>query len=386
MKKKKSKFNPNRPLPQELTIPSANDKLFKIGLSHFNFGHSKRSLINNPIIILIVNTIVITRSLISLKMKGLSRDMSIYLGNASHFVEVGVQWDIQIVSVCFMSISSLILFYKMYRKGKIPKFMDFFHMLSGFVSPLSLGLTNKVEIRKLSRKAKIMFALNDMTSYIFAPFSGFILYFMVFAKDSSLNEFLLFGIPWSLNGAVWCTYGSNIILSQILCFYLICEFSKQRLRVINEHLLRMKLAKIDVNETNANLLLHSIDRVYGDIKTYNKEYVSQFLFMNSANFLIVFNIFLYNVIFGSFPPGLQLVWAAYSLSAFVAFSFPIHTASVVHSEANRAYPLICSIILTDKTRHLPTDLQYKVFIEHLKTEIIFYIITLWFIKYIQNNK
>ncbi len=64
MKKKKSKFNPNRPLPQELTIPSANDKFFKIGLSDFNFGDAKRSLINNPILILIVNTIVITRSVI----------------------------------------------------------------------------------------------------------------------------------------------------------------------------------------------------------------------------------------------------------------------------------------------------------------------------------
>jgi hypothetical protein len=42
-----------------------------------------------------INAVVITRSLISLKMKGLSRDMSIYLGNVSHFIEVGVQWDAQ---------------------------------------------------------------------------------------------------------------------------------------------------------------------------------------------------------------------------------------------------------------------------------------------------
>ncbi len=243
--------------------------------------------------------------------------------------------------------------------------MDFFHMLSGSVSPLSLGLTNEVEIRKLSRKAKIMFALNDMTSYIWVPLSGFIMYFKVFARSSSLNEFLVFGIPWSLNCAVWCTYGSNIILSQILGFYLICEFCKQRLRAINEHLLRMKLAKIDVNERNAKLLLHSIDRVYGDIKTYNDEYMSQFLFMNLANFLVTFNSFLYNGIFGNFSTGLQSVLAIYSLNSFVAFSFPIHTASVVHTEANRAYPLICSIILTDKTRHLPIDLQYKVFIDVL---------------------
>jgi hypothetical protein len=365
MKKKKSKFNPNRPLPQELTIPSANDKFFKIGLSHFNFGDSKRSVINNPILIVIVNTIVITRSLISLKMKGLSRDMSIYLGNVSHFIEVGVQFDVENLCISCMSVSSLILFYKMYRRGKIPKFMDFFHMLSGSVSPLSLGLTNEVEIRKLSRKAKIMFALNEMTSYILAPFSGFMLYSMVLAKSSSLNEFLLFGIPWSLNCGIWCTYGSNIIFLQILCFYLICEFSKQRLRAVNEHLLRMKLGKIAVNERNVKLLLHSIDRVYGDIKTYNDEYMSQFLFINSVNFLVIFNMFLYNGIFGNLSPGLQSVLGIYSLNSFLAFSFPIHTASVVHTEANRAYPLICSIILTDKTRHLPIDLQYKVFIDIL---------------------
>jgi hypothetical protein len=253
----------------------------------------------------------------------------------------------------------------MYRRGEIPKFIDFFHMLSGSVSPLSLGLTNEVEIRKLSRRAKILFALNDMTSYILAPLSGFIMYSMVFAKSSSLNEFLLFGIPWSLNCGVWCTYGSNIILLQILCFCLICEFSKQRLRAVNEYLLRMKLAKIPVNERSVKLLLHSIDRVYGDIKTYNDEYMSQFLFINSVNFLVIFNMFLYNGIFGNLSPGLQSVLGIYSLNSFLAFSFPIHTASVVHTEANRAYPLICSIILTDKTRHLPIDLQYKVFIDIL---------------------
>ncbi len=312
-----------------------------------------------------INTIVITRSVISMKMKGLSRDMSIYLGNFSHFTEVGVQWDVELVCVSCMNIWSLILFYKMYRSGKIPKFMDFFHMLSGSVSPLSLGLTNEVEIRKLSRKAKILFALNDMTSYIWVPFSGFIFCSMVFVKSSSLNEFLFFGIPWSLNIAIWCTYGSNIILLQIICFHLICDFSKQRLRAINEHLLRMKLAKITVNERNVKLLLHSIDRVYGDIKTYNDEYMSQYLFMNSANFLVAFNMFLYNGIFGNFSTGLQSVLGIYSLNSFLAFSFPIHTASVVNTEANGAYPLVCSIILTDKTRHLPIDLQYKVFIDVL---------------------
>jgi hypothetical protein len=127
----------------------------------------------------------------------------------------------------------------------------------------------------------------------------------------------------------------------------------------------MKLAKIAANERNVKLLLHSIDRVYGDIKKYNNEYMSQFLFINSANFLVLFNLFLYNGIFGNFPTGLQSVLAIYALLSFVAFSFPIHTASVVHTEANRAFPLICSIILTDKTRHLPIHLQYKVFIDTL---------------------
>jgi hypothetical protein len=127
----------------------------------------------------------------------------------------------------------------------------------------------------------------------------------------------------------------------------------------------MKLAKITVNERNVKLLLHSIDRVYGDIKTYNDEYMSQYLFMNSANFLVTFNMFLYNGIFGNFSTGLQSVLGIYCLNSFLAFSFPIHTASVVNTEANGAYPLVCSIILTDKTRHLPIDLQYKVFIDVL---------------------
>jgi hypothetical protein len=43
--KNKSKFNPIRPLPQELTITSVNNKFFEIELSLNNFGDAKRPLI-----------------------------------------------------------------------------------------------------------------------------------------------------------------------------------------------------------------------------------------------------------------------------------------------------------------------------------------------------
>jgi hypothetical protein len=39
----------------------------------------------------------------------------------------------------------------MYRKQKIPKFMDFFHMLSDSLSPESIGLRNKQKIKNYIR-------------------------------------------------------------------------------------------------------------------------------------------------------------------------------------------------------------------------------------------
>jgi hypothetical protein len=114
----------------------------------------------------------------------------------------------------------------------------------------------------------------------------------MFALNISTIEFLLFGLSWSLTYGFWCTYRSNIILQQIIHFYLVCEIFKQLLRAINEHLSGMKFDEIPTNEKNVDFLIKFIDEVYGDVKTYDK-YWSQFIFINCANFLVIVNTNLY---------------------------------------------------------------------------------------------
>jgi hypothetical protein len=115
----------------------------------------------------------------------------------------------------------------------------------------------------------------------------------MFALNISTIEFLLFGLSWSLTYGFWCTYSSNIILQQIIHFYLVCEIFKQRLRAIKKHLSGMKFDEIPTNEKKRRFFIKFIDEVYSDVKTYNDKYWSQFLFINCANFLMIVNTNLY---------------------------------------------------------------------------------------------
>jgi len=108
--------------------------------------------------------------------------------------------------------------------------------------------------QEISKKSKIIFALNDFICYIWSPLSGSAIVSYMFALNTSTIEFLLFGLSWSLTYGFWCTYSSNIILQQIIHFYLVCEIFKQRLRAINEHLSGMKFDEIPTNEKNVDFL------------------------------------------------------------------------------------------------------------------------------------
>jgi hypothetical protein len=71
-------------------------------------------------------------------------------------------------------------------------------MMSGLISPKSIGLTNKEEFYKLIKESKILFSIGERNIDKVIPLMAFLLCFVSFIINCSLLDLMTFGIPYSL--------------------------------------------------------------------------------------------------------------------------------------------------------------------------------------------
>jgi hypothetical protein len=71
-------------------------------------------------------------------------------------------------------------------------------MMSGFISPKSIGLTNKEEIYKLIKESKILFSFYEWNTDRIVPLMGFLLSLLPFIINCWLLDIILFRIPHTI--------------------------------------------------------------------------------------------------------------------------------------------------------------------------------------------
>ena len=142
-----------RVLPPELTVDSIDDILYSIGLSHESVrDRPKRSTIHNPILIFVV----VFTQLITKIMTYFNDDewTLLLLADFGHYlgIKYTISNDLIIVSSITIFMQS-VYFYNYKRKIK-PTFVRVFQVMSGSVTPCSVGLTRERQVMALLRIAK----------------------------------------------------------------------------------------------------------------------------------------------------------------------------------------------------------------------------------------
>jgi hypothetical protein len=152
-------------------------------------------------------------------------------------------------------------------------------MMSGLVSPKSIGLINKKEIYKLMKLSKILFLLSEWNNEILVPLLGFTFNLSPFIMNCSILETLGFGIPNISLFALSIHYSSSTNVWQMVYFYLICRYIKIKFNEINDFisdtLLKIKFIEIE----NALRLIRSLDVKYSKLNQFNDELWSKFLLL-----------------------------------------------------------------------------------------------------------
>jgi hypothetical protein len=106
---------------------------------------------------------------ITLLMSEENPELFIFLFDFSYFVNSRIHVNICVILMAILTLVSQLLHYINYKKNLKPSYFKPFDMMSGLVSPKSIGLTNEVKIYKFLKISKYLFFICDITTEIMFP-------------------------------------------------------------------------------------------------------------------------------------------------------------------------------------------------------------------------
>jgi hypothetical protein len=325
-------------LPPTLQIPSAGSHLYQRGLSLYQLGGAKRHKFYNPYFVLSLNLIYFCRSFYALLTPIENRDIFIYLGDYPYFLNAKIHLNIAATQYYLLSITPQLLNFWMYYKNIYPTYLRPFAMMSGSVTPKSIGLTKREDIQKLISRSKICFFIANLNT-IAVLIVSFFLSFLPIIMKLDLKQSLLFGIPWSLLFAVSSHYTFCSHVWNLTYFYLICQYLKFKVRNINTTI-ELYTKRCNIGKENLKQILETSISIHSEIHEYNKIYWSKFAVILLVFFVTFMNTVLFLVLFNEMHIILKLSLTYAFFLSFAIITFFLKIGSSVNHEVNKSYKLL----------------------------------------------
>ena len=157
-----------------------------------------------------LNLIVLVKCLISLLFPNDYNKLFIIIGDFGYLLGLRIHVNIGYALYMFLAMTSQLIYYYNYRNDIKPTFLKVFEMMSGLVSPESIGLTNEKQIYKLIKLSKRLLFICELFTEHFAPVFAFILSISPYIINCSVMDTIIFGFPNSLLFSLWGHYASSI--------------------------------------------------------------------------------------------------------------------------------------------------------------------------------
>jgi hypothetical protein len=364
-------FDPSELLPPELLATSAGSHLYRIGLSHFPYGWKRRKKFHKPLLIALLNVIFLAKSVTSLLISEENPELFIILFDFSYFLNARIHVNICQIFMIILTLVSQLLHYINYKKNLKPSYLKPFDMMSGLVSPKSIGLTNEVKIYKFLKISKQLFFICDITTEKLVPIVALMINIWPMIKICSLKQLILYIIPMNIIYVFTGYLAFSIILYQIVYFFLICYYIRIKTKECNNKIRYYIKNRIALNNKRAKSLMTDLNSIYSEIEDYNQNFWSQYLFWVWLLYSTIINMFVYSAISSKLSILLRFISIYGSIIFIFTLILIINSASSVHLEVNRSYQLIYSLI-SMKKKLMFNRMLFKVII-FLEKNSLFYL-------------
>ena len=237
-----------------------------------------------------------------------------------------------------ITLSSQMNYYYNYKRGEKPTFVRVFQMMSGFVTPYSVGLYKDSDVKRMKKYNKL-FKIIKFDNYLIS-----LLIFNIMFIPILINESILYSISYGILNALIQTYILYICVKhlffQILYFYIICKYLAIKVKNLNESLIEMMKDKrfIRVHEIPTEF-----DVIYREINEYNTTFWSKFLFIIWIFMGILIVITIHLIIFTSLHIIIKILSFYCIMNVTILVNFLISIACSLNSEANKSYKIFHSL-------------------------------------------
>jgi hypothetical protein len=233
-------------------------------------------------------------------------------------------------------------------------------MISGLVSPKSIGFTNREDINQLLKKFNLMFKFSKLM-IIRLGFAGFRVSLMPFIINSTF-PLIFFEIFWALFYGSYVYFTSNITLSQMTYFFIICLYLKLKLRNANNNIRKYFEKKYKMTYHKMKNILISLDSIVSEINTYNNDLWSKYLMIVLILVILVVDLVFFEVFFKKKKKMnffFKMILFYCSSTAFLILIIVINTASSASFEANKSYKQLNKLFTVDN-KQLSIRIRIKV--------------------------
>ena len=167
-------------LPPDLRIDVAIDKLYEIGLivkPLTTQSTTRRHWISHPITKTAFFIYYIFMFIIFMINNNHNKRLVIILGDFPSLLGVGIHMHLPALLLFIFNLLTLSIYYYNHWKGVKPTFLKVFAMLSGLVTPNSVGLTDTQSLHKFCKISKTMFKIMAFIHNKTIPLFGLIVYY-----------------------------------------------------------------------------------------------------------------------------------------------------------------------------------------------------------------
>jgi hypothetical protein len=360
MDDKESLLNINKPLPKSLILSSAGNHLYMTGVSPFSLGYSKRSkLFVNSFFGHLCSLLIITRCLISNFIPEDNPQYFIIIGDFCYFIKLRYQLNISITIILIFAVICQLIHYYNYANGIIPVYLRPFQLMSGLVSPQSIGITDRKYILIIQNRAKLLFKITTFVTEYSMPLMAITLNLALYL-NCTIYELLIFAIPWAIIFARSCYTVAGCLFWQLVYFYLICLYLKYKLRILNNNInmLNNKLLNNEIIKNKINLL----NQIYLEIINYDNNYWSKFAFCYYVLFSFINSSILYCIIFVKALFIVKLFFYYNILLFIICLICFMEPSSLLSREANKSYNLLMRLQLNNYKKNLSLIMIMKVLV------------------------
>jgi hypothetical protein len=348
-----------KPLPSVIAIKGAENHLFSIGLSFFSFGSQTRNRFHNPLFISFIICVQILKSVIAILMKE-DKYRLLLIGDFAYFINCRNFMNSAIIMWCSLTLCLQLLHYWKYYKNESPSYLKPFEMISGLVSPKSIGLINREDVNQLLKRSKLMFKMSSFLQ-LSLSFAVFCLSLIPLILNSSL-PLILVEVFWTLLYTTFVYFSINITFSQMTYFYIICLYLKLKLKHSNNSIKESFNKKYRMTNNKMKNILKSLNSIAREINTYNNDLWSKCLMIVLIFFIIVLDFILFESIFVKMNLFFKMILFYGFCSAFSLLMILINTASSVSFEAKKSYKLLNKLFITFN-KQVSIRMRIKVWIQ-----------------------